>query len=1001
MILNEHNAEQSRRPAPFEIALEAVCLFARTQKPYTMYQDRDVKTTLFLQYNHVRPQFKIHMRLLSDLRNGEMDKELEALHISTREQKSMDMNNNKEVSVLCTKGTSITMYNRRAHDQHAEISSQRNYLDKLPEATKEIMSHMTRPVMLKFTGGKHEMLTINLALNCPTWAEQVRNMVFADSCMVVLVDAGYRMEHFKTLKHYMENGTDPMSNFFVSDPQDANSFDTSTFIANPMPRGRLGFQASSVSKNINEQKVVRIAAIDLDHEPEARKIKEFEKSLKTLILASYDDEEYTEVYEGLITKPNGNECRLQTNQSFEIQFRSGKWDPKSTSWNATVMDAGSFEKNNMLSVLIYRGRDPNSKELSKEKPHAIKAKDLSNTELQDKVRTNRGNTVRTKLADNDSTYERVRAAYVSGPSCFRIREILLGLRLDLLDSVDLYRHIQEDLSELQKHMRPLNPRQLEVLEAARHILGGMLIFQGPPGTGKTYTLIQLMVPFFVAGKKMLVLAASPTNSGANDLVEGVCGLLSELPETGARKPYVLRAYPGKTEDEITRTQGSKQKTKQPSNGPASSSIPVTRMSEILKQQLAADKPKFEGVRDKRVSKIAYTIGYMNLMISGVVFNKEYTDPQKSRFESFRKLHAKQMAGKRLTVEEEKVWERESDKLTALAVQGASAIVSTTATISNPAVLKHAQDRVAAVFLDESAHEREDSLMPLFSTQFPLEPCFVLAGDQQQLTPFTRPDDKENDFKPQLAMSLMARMINLGMDYTMLTEQHRMVDQIAVVANTLTYGGHLTNDPSTKLCERPLARKFQQYVKNHYDIPTNLLLIDLPHSKTNVVTRDDKRSKTNDFSICVIAEIVPSLLNEFGAEATLAVLTPYKGQFLKYELMIGKMRELGLENLDKVTISTVDSAQGQQYDIVIFDLTCGSSAGFLESENRLNVAMTRARNGLIVVCDTDTIESAFYKKPVPTPYMKRLLPFFKGLIWRRERDDNFPATQFYTPAAKVN
>lgn len=144
-----------------------------------------------------------------------------------------------------------------------------------------------------------------------------------------------------------------------------------------------------------------------------------------------------------------------------------------------------------------------------------------------------------------------------------------------------------------------------------------------------------------------------------------------------------------------------------------------------------------------------------------------------------------------------------------------------------------------------------------------------------------------------------------------------------------------------------------------------------------------------------------MLNEFGAEATLAVLTPYKGQFLKYELMIGKMRELGLENLDKVTISTVDSAQGQQYDIVIFDLTCGSSAGFLESENRLNVAMTRARNGLIVVCDTDTIESAFYKKPVPTPYMKRLLPFFKGLIWRRERDDNFPATQFYTPAAKVN
>jgi hypothetical protein len=63
-------------------------------------------------------------------------------------------------------------------------------------------------------------------------------------------------------------------------------------------------------------------------------------------------------------------------------------------------------------------------------------------------------------------------------------------------------------------------------------------------------------------------------------------------------------------------------------------------------------------------------------------------------------------------------------------------------------------------------------------------------------------------------------------------------------------------------------------------------------------------------------------------------------------------------LPDIRVATVDSFQGQESDFVVFSaVRAGNSRiGFVKDMQRLNVAITRAKHALIVVCDVRTMES---------------------------------------------
>ena len=85
---------------------------------------------------------------------------------------------------------------------------------------------------------------------------------------------------------------------------------------------------------------------------------------------------------------------------------------------------------------------------------------------------------------------------------------------------------------------------------------------------------------------------------------------------------------------------------------------------------------------------------------------------------------------------------------------------------------------------------------------------------------------------------------------------------------------------------------------------------------------------------------------------IGIITPYAGQ-------VRAIRNSMSEKLDDVEVKTVDGYQGREKEVIIFSCVRSNTEqniGFLSEMRRLNVALTRAKRGLIVVGDPATLRS---------------------------------------------
>jgi len=109
-----------------------------------------------------------------------------------------------------------------------------------------------------------------------------------------------------------------------------------------------------------------------------------------------------------------------------------------------------------------------------------------------------------------------------------------------------------------------------------------------------------------------------------------------------------------------------------------------------------------------------------------------------------------------------------------------------------------------------------------------------------------------------------------------------------------------------------------------------------------------RSIYNEEEIKVIQEIV-NTLKDLGLEGErIGIITPYVAQ-------AKKLREVIKDS--NIEINTVDSFQGREKDIIIFSVTGTDKnrINFASNQNRLNVALTRAKCRLIVVGNVNAIK----------------------------------------------
>lgn len=107
-----------------------------------------------------------------------------------------------------------------------------------------------------------------------------------------------------------------------------------------------------------------------------------------------------------------------------------------------------------------------------------------------------------------------------------------------------------------------------------------------------------------------------------------------------------------------------------------------------------------------------------------------------------------------------------------------------------------------------------------------------------------------------------------------------------------------------------------------------------------------------------AELIAGIvLRAARAGVEWAVIVPYRAQADLVRRML--RRELGEKRVDD-NVGTVDSFQGGERDLVVYGCTRSNGAGevgFLRELRRLNVAITRAKEQLVVVGDMRTLTNA--------------------------------------------
>ncbi|EJD38161.1 P-loop containing nucleoside triphosphate hydrolase protein [Auricularia subglabra TFB-10046 SS5] len=247
---------------------------------------------------------------------------------------------------------------------------------------------------------------------------------------------------------------------------------------------------------------------------------------------------------------------------------------------------------------------------------------------------------------------------------------------------------------------------------------------------------------------------------------------------------------------------------------------------------------------------------------------------------------------------------------------------------------------------------------------------ILIGDHKQLRPkFNKYEltfEKGDGF--DLNISLFERLVLRGFPHETLSTQHRMRPEISSLVRQLMYPD-LADAPGTR--NRPDIRGLQDNVVfiNH----------SRPEDDDRAIT--DKRegntsSKTNSHEVAMVLKIVRYLAQQGYGTSDIVVLTPYLGNLRKIFAELRRTTDAVLNDLDNaelvkaglvtpaaanaakkgIRLATIDNYQGEESKIVVASLTRSNprgDIGFMSAAERLNVLLSRARDGLILIGNADT------------------------------------------------
>ncbi|XP_045325951.1 protein ZGRF1 isoform X6 [Leopardus geoffroyi] len=232
-----------------------------------------------------------------------------------------------------------------------------------------------------------------------------------------------------------------------------------------------------------------------------------------------------------------------------------------------------------------------------------------------------------------------------------------------------------------------------------------------------------------------------------------------------------------------------------------------------------------------------------------------------------------------------------------------------------------------VVLDECSQITEPaSLLPI--ARFECEKL-ILVGDPKQLPPTIQGSDAAHE--NGLEQTLFDRLCLMGHKPVLLRTQYRCHPAISAISNDLFYEGNLMNGISET--ERSPLLEW---------LPT---LCFYNVKGLEQIERDN--SFHNVAEAAFTLKLIQSLIVSGIAGSVIGVITLYKSQMYKLCHSLNAV-DFDHPDIKAVQVSTVDAFQGAEKEIIILSCVRTRQVGFIDSEKRMNVALTRGRRHLLIV-----------------------------------------------------
>lgn len=457
---------------------------------------------------------------------------------------------------------------------------------------------------------------------------------------------------------------------------------------------------------------------------------------------------------------------------------------------------------------------------------------------------------------------------------------------------------------------------------------GILLVQGPPGTGKTTVIVEVIRQLAKQGKKVLV--CSQSHAAVDNIYKRInredIGLLRIDDKQNPSSTYGLADYTSFIENNI----------------------------------LLLDKLHQSGDKnDDDIRSFIKSFKYDN-------FVEVFTDIHLNLlndYNSIKDVDAEKLANLLHNLSEN-VKGMSRDLLHEQSYQKAEVILGTCIGIGMDNILRKGRIKFDMVIIDEAGKANlAETIVPM-----QLGSRYLLVGDDNQLPPFVdtelisdmvQDEGSESDKKAKRKEIEEAMSVSL-FEYFHYHTNPRFPDECVV---TLNYQYRMHPDIGDFISDV----FYKSIVRNGANTSQNTLSLEgFEEAVTVYSTENDPKHYETDANpgyfnkreAEYICEIIPKVLPVLKShkELTFGIITTYVAQ----REYIKKMLEReGYANLMD-SVYTVDSIQGNEFDIVLFSFVRSfpekikKKVSFLDDLRRLNVSLSRAKRKLIIVGDMDTL-----------------------------------------------